>query len=61
VLIYSWPEGFKGMTGKEFINSVAKGKSDIIQTLLDILRIIEVYPELIGALPKTLKDELEMH
>lgn len=25
------------MTGKEFINSVAKGKSDIIQTLLDIL------------------------
>ncbi len=25
------------MTGKEFINSVAKGKSDIIQILLDIL------------------------
>jgi hypothetical protein len=25
------------MTGKEFINSIAKGKSDIIQTLLDIL------------------------
>jgi hypothetical protein len=25
------------MTGKEFLNSVAKGKSDIIQTLLDIL------------------------
>jgi len=30
-------KGRKGMTGKEFINSVAKGKSDIIQTLLDIL------------------------
>jgi hypothetical protein len=25
------------MTGKEFINSVANGKSDIIQTLLDVL------------------------
>jgi hypothetical protein len=25
------------MTGKEFMNSVARGKCDIIQTLLDIL------------------------
>ncbi len=25
------------MTGKEFLNSVARGKSDIIQLLLDIL------------------------
>jgi hypothetical protein len=30
-------EGRNAMTGKEFINSIANGQSDIIQTLLDIL------------------------
>ena len=29
--------GKRAMTGKQFINSLANGKSDIIQTLLDIL------------------------
>lgn len=38
------------MTGKEFINSVAKGKSDIIQTLLDILAETGSHYCLIGGL-----------
>lgn len=35
--IFSSLEGRNGMTGKEFINSLANGKSDIIQILLNIL------------------------
>ena len=30
-------ERMKGMTGKEFINSIAKGKLDVIQMILDII------------------------
>lgn len=32
-----WLKGRNGMTGKEFINRMANGESDIIQILLDIL------------------------
>ncbi len=38
------------MTGKEFLNSVAKGKSDIIQLLLDILAETDSKYCLIGGL-----------
>jgi len=38
------------MTGKEFINSLANGKSDIIQTLLDILAETDSKYCLIGGL-----------
>ncbi len=38
------------MTGKEFINSLANGKSDIIQTLLDILAETDSEYCLIGGL-----------
>lgn len=60
------------MTPKEFINSLANGKSDIIQVLLDILNethsrycligglAVNAYvdPELEAALPETLRKEL---
>jgi hypothetical protein len=40
----------KSMTGKEFINSVANGKLDVIQTILDILAEIGARYCLIGGL-----------
>ncbi|MCU0580734.1 MAG: hypothetical protein MUF69_14515 [Desulfobacterota bacterium] len=50
------------MTGKDFFKSLANGKVDIVQTLIeflaDILRLIETYPELENNLPRRLKEEL---
>jgi len=47
------------MTGKDFLRALANGRTDMVQVLLDILRMVEAHPELKDRLPAELREQAE--